>query len=101
MLRTWPPPGRKRACPEPSAPRRGALGVGSPQARACGAGPPTRVRRKARAVQRRAEGSGAVRGAEVGARRGRGGWTRGVRVSQSSCADRRHGRTERGDTGGA
>lgn len=70
--------GRERACSEPAAPGRGALGVGSPQARACGAGPPARVRRKASAVQRRAEGSGAVRRAEVGARRGRGGWTRGV-----------------------
>lgn len=40
-------------------------------------------------------------GAQVGARRGRGGWTRGVGVSLSSRADRRHGQTERGDTGGA
>lgn len=46
--------GRKRACSELAAPRRGALGVGSPQARACGAGPPARVRRKASAVQQRA-----------------------------------------------
>lgn len=39
---------------------------------------------------------GAVRCAEVGARRGRGGWTRGVGVSLPRCADRRQRRTEGG-----